>query len=138
MSNHFKGKIKPELINIHEDDTESADVIALISERIKGDFIVMSSDIITDANLSDLIDHHNFHNSTLTMLLRKEDLESGKKLGKAPVSCNLNDNYDIYFVNPENTSIAHVINTDEIDESGTYEVKRSVIIKYDKLISSLS
>ena len=60
----------------------------------------MSGDVITDVNIYDMLDFHYKNESTLTLLLKKEDLETGKLKGKAPLSCNLNDNYDICFVNP--------------------------------------
>ena len=89
----------------------------------------MSCDSITDANLHDLLDFHYLKNSSLTVLMKKEDLETGKKLGKAPVSCNLNDNYDICLVNPITSELAHILNSDDVDEFGDFSVKRNVLMK---------
>lgn len=60
----------------------------------------MSCDSLTNVNFYDLLDFHYLNKSSLTVLMKKEDLESGKKLGKPPTSCNLNDSYDIYLINP--------------------------------------
>ena len=60
--------------------------------------------------------------------MKHEDLEAGKKLGKAPLSCNLTDSYDICLVNPDNSELVHVTNSDEL-EDGEFLVKRSVLLK---------
>ena len=88
----------------------------------------MSCDIITDVNLFDLLDFHYKNNATLTLLMKREDLESGKKMGKAPISCNLTENYDICLVNPENQSLAFIVNSDDLEE-GEFPVKRSILLQ---------
>lgn len=100
VNHHYKGKIKPEIVNV-SDELESAGALLKVADLITSDFILMSSDIITDVNVYDLLDFHYRNESSLTVLLKKEDLESGKLKGKAPVSCNLNDYYDICLVNPQ-------------------------------------
>lgn len=47
------------------------------------------------------------------MLLKEEDLD--KKLGKAPVSCCLDDAFDIIFIG-EDKRILHIENCDESDK----------------------
>ncbi len=47
--------------------------------------------------------------------MKQEDLETGKKQGKAPVSSNLNDNYDICLINPKTSELAHIVNSDDLD-----------------------
>lgn len=88
----------------------------------------MSCDIITDINLFDLLDFHYKNNATMTLLMKREDLESGKKMGKAPISCNLTENYDICLVNPENQSLAYIVNSDDLEE-GDFPVKRSILLQ---------
>ena len=75
----------------------------------------MSCDTISDINLHDLLDFHFLKNSSLTTFMKQEDLETGKKQGKAPVSSNLNDNYDICLINPKTSELAHIVNSDDLD-----------------------
>lgn len=89
----------------------------------------MSGDTLTDISLFDLMDFHNQSNSTLTVLMKKEDLEQGKKLGKAPLSCNLTETYDICLINPNDSAIAYMTNSDELVD-GEFSVKRPLLLRY--------
>lgn len=46
------------------------------------------------------------------MVLKEEDLDG--KLGKAPVSCNLDDTFEIMFLAGD--QVAHIVNSDECKE----------------------
>lgn len=60
----------------------------------------MSCDIITNVNLFEFIESHQRSKASISMLLKSEDLERGKKQGNPPVSCNLSDTYDICLIDP--------------------------------------
>ena len=76
-------------------------------EKIKKDFILLSSDIMIGANILDLLDFHYSKKATITCLVKEEDLD--KKQGRVPISCNLDESYDIMFVGQDN-SLLHITN----------------------------
>jgi translation initiation factor eIF-2B subunit gamma len=78
------------------DDSESGTALLEAAEKIKRDFILMSCDIMVGVNLLDLLDFHYKGKAAITCLIKEEDLD--KKLGKAPVSCNLDDSFEIMFI----------------------------------------
>jgi NDP-sugar pyrophosphorylase family protein len=135
IAKNYKGKIKPDMVTVSE-DLESAEVLVKIKHMIyvqhhviiQGDFILISCDTITDFNLYDLLDFHYQHNSTISVLMKKEDLEQGRRLGKAPLSCNLTENYDICLLNPDTAALAFITNSDEL-EDGEFNVKRSILLR---------
>lgn len=61
------------------------------------------------------------------MVCKEEDLES--KLGKAPVSCNLDDTYDIMLLS--NNRLVHIVNVDENPEE--IIVKKNILMKFDEV-----
>lgn len=64
----------------------------------------------------------------MTVVMKREDLESGKKMGKAPISCNLTENYDICLINPDNSELVFIVNSDDLEE-GEFPVKRSILLQ---------
>lgn len=52
-----------------EEDIGTADSLRLISDRLKSDVIVVSCDLVSDFNLSGVLDIFRRHNATLATLL---------------------------------------------------------------------
>eukprot|EP01027_Heterolobosea_sp_BB2_P020757 GEZU01029646.1.p1 GENE.GEZU01029646.1~~GEZU01029646.1.p1 ORF type:complete len:463 (+),score=81.03 GEZU01029646.1:51-1391(+) len=67
---HYKGAIEV-VIEVVDEQTNSADAIRHIRDRIKTDFMVVSCDLVADVPVSHLADIHRSHNSSLTMLLKE-------------------------------------------------------------------
>lgn len=58
------------------------------------------------------------------MVVKEENLD--KKLGKAPMSCNLDDTYDIMLISEG--QLVHIENADDAD--GELHVDTNLMLKY--------
>lgn len=80
LKDYFKPNDKSDIqLVILLDEDESANAIKLMKDIIKRDFIVMQGDCFTDASLSKLLDSHNMNLSSITMLLKEQDLSQKTK-----------------------------------------------------------
>ncbi|KAF0974572.1 hypothetical protein FDP41_006604 [Naegleria fowleri] len=72
----YRGKISIQLKSVDSKDTnenmDSAEALRAIYDLIYTDFLVISSDLITDVPLLNVLDIHRQHNSSLTLLLKDE------------------------------------------------------------------
>mmetsp|Transcript_983 Transcript_983/g.2480 ORF Transcript_983/g.2480 Transcript_983/m.2480 type:complete len:295 (-) Transcript_983:116-1000(-) len=75
MSQAHKGSINVD-IHVVDEELETADVLRAIKDKIKKDFLLISGDLITDANLHHLADVHRINDATLTVLLRAPKVEN--------------------------------------------------------------
>lgn len=57
------------------DESESGTAILEAAEKIRKDFIVLSCDIMIGINLLDLLDFHYCNKSSITCLVKEEDLD---------------------------------------------------------------
>lgn len=57
------------------DESESGSALLEASEKIRKDFILLSCDIMIDMNLLDLLDFHYCNKSSITCLMKEEDLD---------------------------------------------------------------
>ncbi|KAL4118192.1 hypothetical protein PRIC2_010519 [Phytophthora ramorum] len=71
VTREFDGKIHVELCEV-ADNTETADALRQVADRIKRDFIVLAGDLVTDVVLHNVADFHRIHDASVTMLLRQE------------------------------------------------------------------
>jgi len=74
-------------VDLHwiENDCGTADALRQIKDKIKKDFIVISSDLITDAPFHRIVDHHRIHNAACTsMVFDIPKGEDGKKVKIEP------------------------------------------------------
>lgn len=63
-------EIKIEYVAISEDeDIGTADSLRLISDRLKSDVVVLSSDMVSDVDLGGVLNLFRMHNATLATLL---------------------------------------------------------------------
>ncbi|KAI9916728.1 hypothetical protein PsorP6_017924 [Peronosclerospora sorghi] len=71
LTREFDGKIHVELCEVTE-NTETADALREIADKIKRDFIVLAGDLVTDVVLHNVADFHRINDASVTMLLRQE------------------------------------------------------------------
>lgn len=67
INTEFKGKIKIDL-NFIDENLTIVDSLKEIWNKINRDFIVMTGDIISDADLDELIKKHIMSNATISIL----------------------------------------------------------------------
>lgn len=88
----------------------------------------MSCDTICDVNLLDVIDYHTTNQSLITMICKQENLDN--KMGKAPISCNLDDTYDIMAI-AEGGQLVQIANSNEVSE--VLALRKHSLMKYDEV-----
>jgi translation initiation factor eIF-2B subunit gamma len=71
VTREFDGKIHVELCEV-TDNTETADALREVADKIKRDFIVLAGDLVTDVVLHNVADFHRINDASVTMLLRQE------------------------------------------------------------------
>lgn len=80
----YKGKLSIQLKNVESKDSkesmDSAEALREIHDLITSDFLVISSDLITDVPLLNVLDIHRQHNSSVTLLLKDESNISSSDL----------------------------------------------------------
>ncbi|UIZ22385.1 hypothetical protein KXD40_005136 [Peronospora effusa] len=94
VTREFDGKIHVELCEV-ADNTETADALREVADKIKCDFIVLAGDLVTDVVLHNVADFHRINNASVTMLLRQEaPIRKGEKprRDKDMTDCILSDN----------------------------------------------
>ncbi|CAK79161.1 unnamed protein product (macronuclear) [Paramecium tetraurelia] len=106
------------------EDSESGSALLEAHEKIKKDFILLSCDSMIGANILDLLDFHYSKKATITCLIKEEDLD--KKQGRAPISCNLDESFDIMFIGSDQ-SLLH-ITSQEDDDQVNLQVSRNVLL----------
>ena len=67
INTEFKGQIKVDL-NFIDENLSIIDSLKEVWNKINRDFIVMTGDIISDADLDDLIKKHIMSNATISIL----------------------------------------------------------------------
>jgi translation initiation factor eIF-2B subunit gamma len=77
LKREYDGKIKVDICEV-EEDTETAEALREISDKIKKDFIVLAGDLVTDAVVHNVADFHRINESTVTMVLKQEKSEKVK------------------------------------------------------------
>ncbi|KAG6591129.1 Translation initiation factor eIF-2B subunit gamma [Phytophthora cinnamomi] len=71
LTREFDGKLHVELCEV-ADNTETADALREVADKIKRDFIVLAGDLVTDVVLHNVADFHRIHDASVTMLLRQD------------------------------------------------------------------
>ncbi|KAF1776461.1 Nucleotide-diphospho-sugar transferase [Phytophthora cactorum] len=82
LTREFDGKIHVELCEV-TDNTETADALREVADKIKRDFIVLAGDLVTDVVLHNVADFHRINDASVTMLLRQE-APASKAKGEKP------------------------------------------------------
>jgi len=59
---------------ILSEEEESANVLKLLKDKIKKDFVVMNGDFLTDLELSPFLDKHYLHEGALSLIFKEIDL----------------------------------------------------------------
>eukprot|EP00053_Salpingoeca_punica_P009476 m.84889 g.84889 ORF g.84889 m.84889 type:complete len:430 (+) comp15037_c0_seq1:137-1426(+) len=87
--------IKIDLVSLPEGvDIGTADALRHVKDKIHSDFIVVSSDLVTDLDIHLLADRHRINNASVTCLMSKAapkteaELQAEKKLGQDPGLCD--------------------------------------------------
>ncbi|CAD8201087.1 unnamed protein product [Paramecium pentaurelia] len=111
------------------DNSDSGSALLEAHEKIKKDFILLSCDSMIGANILNLLDFHYSTKATITCLIKEEDLD--KKQGRAPISCNLNESFDIMFVGSD-YSLLHISNSDD-DDQDNLSVSRNVLLSCESI-----
>ncbi|TMW62112.1 hypothetical protein Poli38472_009605 [Pythium oligandrum] len=73
----YDGKIHVEICEV-EDNSETADALRQIADKIKKDFIVLAGDLITDVVVHNVADCHRINDASVTMLLKYEKYDKAK------------------------------------------------------------
>jgi NDP-sugar pyrophosphorylase family protein len=63
----------------------TADALRAVADHIRGDFICLSSDIISQFHYSDLIHVHRGHAADVTMVLTGAKIEVSESKGNPPI-----------------------------------------------------
>ncbi|CAI5729242.1 unnamed protein product [Hyaloperonospora brassicae] len=83
VTREFDGKLHVELCEVTE-NTETAEALREVADKIKRDFIVLAGDLITDVVLHNVADFHRMNDASVTMVLRQDaPLRPSKKTEKA-------------------------------------------------------
>ena len=78
----------------------SADGLRAVSDRITGDFILYSTDLLTDFNFGHLTALHRLRTSDVTMLLSTSPLEDVDKKGSAGKRMKIDEEDQEYIGTP--------------------------------------
>ena len=70
-----------EKIFVEKDKFDSADALRAVSERIRGDFICINSDVFSRFSLGELVTFHRIRQADLTMLLVAAPIDEPEKKG---------------------------------------------------------
>lgn len=84
LLSHIDDEVLIELIQVNE-LYGSADAVRAVHDRIRGDFIFVNSDTLSQINISELVYTHRLQSSDVTMLLAVAPLEESEKKGAPPV-----------------------------------------------------
>ena len=77
VNREYDGKIQIDICEV-EENSETADALREISDKIKKDFIVLAGDLVTDVVVQNFADFHRLNDASVTMLLKKESTEKVK------------------------------------------------------------
>nr|XP_033771766.1 translation initiation factor eIF-2B subunit gamma [Geotrypetes seraphini] len=123
-------KLKLDIVCIADDaDMGTADSLRHIHQKIKGDVLVLSCDLITDAALHKVVDLFRAHSATLSMLMWKANESTepvpGHK-GKKPV-----EQRD--FIGVDVTGKRLLFMANEADLDNELVVKKSILQKHPRI-----
>ncbi|XP_030062830.1 translation initiation factor eIF2B subunit gamma [Microcaecilia unicolor] len=123
-------KLKLDIVCIADDaDMGTADSLRYIHQKIKGDVLVLSCDLITDAALHKVVDLFRAHNATLAMLMWKANEPTepvpGQK-GKKPV-----EQRD--FIGVDVTGQRLLFMANEADLDNELVLKKSILQKHPRI-----
>lgn len=71
VSREYDGKIHIEMCEV-EENSETADALREIADKIKKDFIVIAGDLVTDVVVHNVADFHRINDASVTMLLKQQ------------------------------------------------------------------
>lgn len=132
-------KLKLDYATIPSDsDFGTADSLRHIHDKIKSDFIVVSSDVVTSASLYPLINKFRQHNASVAALLFSGGIESGVTV-PGPKSKHKPER-DLVGIHPETNRLLFLASTSDFDEelimSGHLLRKNEKMHIYSRLVDS--
>lgn len=71
VTREYDGKVHVEVCEV-EENSETADALRELADKIKKDFIVIAGDLVTDVVVHTVADFHRIHDASVTMLLKPE------------------------------------------------------------------
>eukprot|EP01135_Chromosphaera_perkinsii_P004177 Nk52_evm84s270 gene=Nk52_evmTU84s270 len=127
----YEGNLRYEICPMAE-DVGTADALRMIREKIKMDFIVMSSDTICNASLNDLIALHRTYDSTVTLYLQKMAKLTEQEM-KANKKANAMDNKLRDFVGLDVSGKRLLCFEPEADLEDNIKIRRAVLSRFPTL-----
>ncbi|CAG8448003.1 11234_t:CDS:10 [Acaulospora colombiana] len=127
--NVYEGKLRPHL-EAFKEDMGTADVLRLIKERIKCDFIVMSCDLIIDLAPHQFLDFHRSHDPTLSALYYEPHKSEGSGTGGGS---NYKDESpkQIVGVDATQSRLVYVASGADLDEE--FSLRMSLLWKFPRV-----
>ncbi|KAF9430289.1 hypothetical protein BGZ94_007558 [Podila epigama] len=98
-------------LEVVDDNTGTADALALIKDKINTDFIVMSCDLLTDLIPHQFLDTHRSEDPTVTALF----FEPNKGEGGPSGSSKIKDVTQYVGIDASNSQLAYLNNSDVMD-----------------------
>eukprot|EP00126_Sphaerothecum_destruens_P009114 Sdes_comp20428_c0_seq3m14558 len=75
----YEGKLRMDIVTVAE-DIGTADALRTIREKIRSDFVVISSDLVTNIPLQYLLDMHRIYDSTVTLYMCEDVKKSEEEM----------------------------------------------------------
>eukprot|EP00741_Cyanophora_paradoxa_P016431 tig00020912_g15866.t1 len=121
----YRGKLRIDLEFVSEDVEETADALRAVRHKIKGDFVVMSGDLITDVPMHHILDVHRVNDAALTVLLRQLPPRSADKAAKpSKEEVGLQD---FVALDEARSRLLLMASSSDLDEESMLAVRRSLV-----------
>ncbi|KAK3808739.1 MAG: nucleotide-diphospho-sugar transferase [Benniella sp.] len=115
-------------MEVVDDNTGTASAIALIKDKIKTDFIVISCDLMTSLIPHQLLDMHRSEDPTVTALF----FEPTKSEGGPSGSSKVKDVTQFVGIDASNSQLVYLNNSDDMD-SDEFSLRISLLAKHPVL-----
>ncbi|KAG9292832.1 hypothetical protein G9A89_016194 [Geosiphon pyriformis] len=135
LKNTYEGKLKPTLEIVREENLGTADILRVVKDKIKNDFIVVSCDLVLDLVPHQFLDYHRTEDPTFTALFYEPSkVESGGAIGG---SVSKDDNTRLFIgVDTTRSRLVYITAADDLDQE--LSLRMSLLWKCVVSISSLS
>ncbi|OZJ04250.1 hypothetical protein BZG36_02484 [Bifiguratus adelaidae] len=110
LNRTYQGSINASL-EVLDEDVGTADALRSIASRIEKDFIVLTSDLVTELNPTELLDHHRLNRPTLTTFFYRATTAEGIAGGK-----DQEDEVQYVGVDRKESRLVHVVTQSDDDD----------------------
>ncbi|KAG0229722.1 translation initiation factor eIF-2B subunit gamma [Mortierella sp. GBAus27b] len=115
-------------MEVVDDNTGTADALALIKDKIKTDFIVISCDLLTSLIPHQFLDMHRSEDPTVTALF----FEPTKSEGGPSGSSKVREATQFVGIDASNSQLVYLNNSDDMD-SDEFSLRMSLLAKHPVL-----